>query len=668
MTGRGTDVTPSLRAVLETVGAIAADLDLDVTLQRIIDAAAELARARYGALGVLDESSNGQTLREFVTHGISPTERALIGDLPTGHGILGVLIDNPEPVRIDDLSQHPLSYGFPANHPPMKTFLGAPIRIGNRVFGNLYLTERTGGGPFTDEDAELVVALAAAAGVIDRERPAVRAAVPPAALAGGGGRGQPDRARRNQDRSPADRGGRRAGPGRRRGGRRAGPAADSHGGSGLRVAGKRRRSRSTRPPVRPARRRGLADRGTSVPPLPGGELLVRVGAPSRISRGAVAALVAEPDWTRCTTRPWSPREGFADQVALVLEVALAQDDRARLAVFEDRDRIGRDLHDLVIQRLFAVGLTLENTARIAGPGGSPTGSARPSTSSTRRSRTSAGRSSSWPTRERPADLRDDVRGHGRRHAALARVPAVGAHSAAPVNSGGRRRGAPASAGGAAGGAVQRRPACPGEQRGGHRVGRQPRRRGRRARGRADGRGRRTRHRRRHPRQRPAEHAGPGGRAGRHLHRRARASTAGPDWPGGCRCTERRPQPAVGPEAARPPTNRCYSGSGCLAREQGRLGPALQTQLGQQAGHVVLDGLLGQEHAPRRSAGWSCPRRSARAPAVPGRSAGPAPGPAPARVRTRSSTRAVTAGSSSDCPAATRRTESTRSVPRICLST
>ena len=166
MTQADPDVTPSLRAVLETVGAIAADLDLDVTLQRIIDAAAELARARYGALGVLEESTGAPLLREFVTHGISPTERALIGDPPVGHGVLGLLIDNPEPVRIDDLASHPLSSGFPANHPAMTTFLGAPIRFGNRVFGNLYLTERAGGGPFTDDDTELVVAFAAAAGVI----------------------------------------------------------------------------------------------------------------------------------------------------------------------------------------------------------------------------------------------------------------------------------------------------------------------------------------------------------------------------------------------------------------------------------------------------------------------------------------------------------------------
>ncbi|HYN74086.1 MAG TPA: GAF domain-containing protein, partial [Nakamurella sp.] len=155
-----------LRSLLATVGLIASDLDLDTTLQRIVDAAAELSGARYAALGVLDESVPVRRVREFVTHGISADERLRIGAPPTGHGILGVLIDDPRPLRVDNLADHPLSYGFPANHPAMSTFLGAPIRIGNRVFGNLYLTERIGGGPFTEQDTELVVALAAAAGVI----------------------------------------------------------------------------------------------------------------------------------------------------------------------------------------------------------------------------------------------------------------------------------------------------------------------------------------------------------------------------------------------------------------------------------------------------------------------------------------------------------------------
>ena len=365
MTGTGTqeEVVPSLRAVLETVGAIAADLDLDVTLQRIIDAATELARARYGALGVLDESSDGLSLREFATHGISPVQRQLIGDLPTGHGILGVLIDNPEPVRIDDLSRHPLSQGFPPNHPEMKTFLGAPIRIGSRIFGNLYLTERAGGGPFTDDDVELVVAFAAAAGVIientrlyerlSRRRRWLEAAADVSRIVLG------DRS----DHRPTEVVAQRS--------MAAGEAdsaillLESRGGDGLRVAGTA--GDPIPDPLADPRPAQVCRTGTPVLPGRGGEMLVRVRSSGRIN-GVLWLRWTPERMDRVHDSAVESAQDFADHIALILEVALAQDDRARLAVFEDRDRIGRDLHDLVIQRLFAVGLTLENTARIAGPG------------------------------------------------------------------------------------------------------------------------------------------------------------------------------------------------------------------------------------------------------------------------------------------------------------
>ena len=364
-TRTGPGDSPSLRTVLETVGSIAADLDLDVTLQRIIDAATELSGARYGALGVLDEADDRgevRTLREFVTHGISPVERSLIGDPPTGHGVLGVLIDHPEPLRIDDLTTHPLSFGFPANHPPMRTFLGAPIRIGSRVFGNLYLTERAGGGPFTDGDAELVVAFAAAAGVIienarlyerlSRRRRWLEAAAEVSRLV----LGEPG------DRRPAE-----------AVVQLALTAGEADGAvvlleapaGGLRVvatAGDRVADPLTDPRPEAVRRTG-----EPVPPRRGGDLLVRIGGGSRIS-GVLWLHWSPHRMDRVHDSTVESAQAFADQIALILEVALAQDDRARLAVYEDRDRIGRDLHDLVIQRLFAVGLTLENTARLTGPG------------------------------------------------------------------------------------------------------------------------------------------------------------------------------------------------------------------------------------------------------------------------------------------------------------
>ena len=159
----------SLRHLLDAVIGIGADLDLFATLQRIVEAAAALVDARYGALGVLDVS--GTSLSEFITVGIDGETRARIGEPPKGHGILGLLIADPRPLRLPDLSEHPDSFGFPPNHPPMHSFLGVPIVVRGHVFGNLYLTDKQSHVVFTDVDEELVVALAAAAGVaIDNTR------------------------------------------------------------------------------------------------------------------------------------------------------------------------------------------------------------------------------------------------------------------------------------------------------------------------------------------------------------------------------------------------------------------------------------------------------------------------------------------------------------------
>ncbi len=150
-----------LRGLLRANAAVAADLSLPVVLRRIVDAARDLLGARYAALGVVGR--DGQ-LEEFVHTGIADDLVAEIGELPRGRGILGLLISNPVPIRLADLASHPASAGFPAGHPPMGAFLGVPIRAGEEVFGNLYLTERSRGGEFTAEDEELAIALAAAAG------------------------------------------------------------------------------------------------------------------------------------------------------------------------------------------------------------------------------------------------------------------------------------------------------------------------------------------------------------------------------------------------------------------------------------------------------------------------------------------------------------------------
>jgi len=152
-----------LRRLLEAVLVVGSELDLATALRRIIEAAADLVHARFGALGVLDETGNA--LSEFITVGISEAQRAAIGDLPKGHGILGLLIAHPKPLRLPDLSEHPDSFGFPPNHPPMTSFLGVPIRVRDHVFGNLYLCDKADGDVFTDIDEEMTVALAAAAGV-----------------------------------------------------------------------------------------------------------------------------------------------------------------------------------------------------------------------------------------------------------------------------------------------------------------------------------------------------------------------------------------------------------------------------------------------------------------------------------------------------------------------
>ncbi len=152
-----------LRRLLDGVLTVGSDLDLHTVLHTIIEAAAELVEAQYGALGVLDESHT--RLSDFITVGIDEAGRHAIGHLPEGHGILGLLIVDPKPLRLPDLREHPESFGFPPHHPPMTSFLGVPIVVRGEVFGNLYLCDKSGGDVFTDVDEELVVGLASAAGV-----------------------------------------------------------------------------------------------------------------------------------------------------------------------------------------------------------------------------------------------------------------------------------------------------------------------------------------------------------------------------------------------------------------------------------------------------------------------------------------------------------------------
>jgi two-component system, NarL family, sensor histidine kinase DevS len=151
-----------LDGLVEAMLVVTSSLELDATLRRIVDTAIQMVGARYGALGV---RGHGHDLVEFVYQGIDDDTRALIGHLPQGRGVLGILIDDPQPIRLDNIQRHPASVGFPPNHPPMRTFLGVPVKIRDEVFGNLYLTEKANGQPFSEDDVVLVQALAAAAGI-----------------------------------------------------------------------------------------------------------------------------------------------------------------------------------------------------------------------------------------------------------------------------------------------------------------------------------------------------------------------------------------------------------------------------------------------------------------------------------------------------------------------
>ena len=152
-----------LRVLVNAGIALSSELSLDALLQQLVETAAQLTGAQYAALGVIDRT--GQALERFLTTGVDPETQAAIGDLPRGRGILGVLIRDAQPLRLHDLGDDPRSVGFPANHPPMKSFLGVPILLRGVAYGNLYLTEKVGGGDFTDEDEELTQLLAAQAAV-----------------------------------------------------------------------------------------------------------------------------------------------------------------------------------------------------------------------------------------------------------------------------------------------------------------------------------------------------------------------------------------------------------------------------------------------------------------------------------------------------------------------
>jgi signal transduction histidine kinase len=364
-----------LGALLDAVVAIGADLDLRSTLQRIVEAACRLAGARYGALGVI---GGDRMLVEFITHGVDPDTHAAIGDLPRGHGVLGLLIDEPRPIRLEDITRHPRAYGFPPNHPPMHSFLGVPVRIRDQVFGNLYLAEKHGGGQFNQEDEDMVVALAVAAGAaIDnarlfaqarrRQRWLEAAAEITSVLLGDVRRTEAlglvaARAREVAEadlalvllRDESD----------------DVLAVEVAVGEGGRLAGTRVAVAGSEFAAVLDRRRlvvlddlaAAADWGTDL--HTGTALLVPLAA-SGISYGALVVAYASGTGSDLADLDVAVVETFAGQAALALERVRAQGEREMLAVLGDRERIARDLHDVVIQRLFAAGMHLQTTAQLA---------------------------------------------------------------------------------------------------------------------------------------------------------------------------------------------------------------------------------------------------------------------------------------------------------------
>ena len=388
--GRVGDVLASqdrLRSLLDAVVDLGTDLDLPRVLQRITDAACSLAKARYGALGVL--GPDGEVLAEFITHGVSDEERARIGPPPSGHGVLGVLIKEPQPIRLPHIGDHPQSYGFPANHPPMESFLGVPVRVHDHVYGNLYLTEKIGAEEFTELDEQIMVALAAAAGVAidnarlyeltDRRREWLQATAEiTQVLLGEVDRSEALRliARKARDVSGCDVAALLLSDGNQDGE----PSLILEVAEGIdagRVEGRRiplgegimaEALANDSPVIVDDLAAEVRSGRTHLPVELAADLAYAVLVPLNSPTGSGVLLAAQRrDATRLV-------EGFdvelistfANQTALALERVRAQQDRALVAVLEDRDRIARDLHDLVIQRLFASGLQVQGALELIG--------------------------------------------------------------------------------------------------------------------------------------------------------------------------------------------------------------------------------------------------------------------------------------------------------------
>ncbi|WUX72129.1 GAF domain-containing protein [Streptomyces sp. NBC_01429] len=371
------DAPESAQSLLEAVLSIGRELDLAQVLRHIVEAAVVLVDAEYGALGVIGEDT---TLSRFVPVGLTEEQTRVIGHFPEGHGLLGELIRHPEPLRLRELDRHPASQGFPPRHPPMRSFLGVPVRVRDEVFGNLYLTEKRGGRDFDGEDETVLTTLAEAAGVAidnarlyerarDRQRWLEANAEIVASLLSGADETRVvplivDHARRIL---AADLGV---------------LALPDHAGDVLRVVLATgveadahdglvlpREGSFVGAALHAGRPLVSADiehdpRISAGPPRWAG-LGPAVAVPMIADDGARGVLLLArvrggPPFTEAGT---APLLAFAGQAALAMELAGRRRSAEQLTLLEDRDRIARDLHDLAIQRLFATGMTLQSAVR-----------------------------------------------------------------------------------------------------------------------------------------------------------------------------------------------------------------------------------------------------------------------------------------------------------------
>ncbi|MEW2304179.1 GAF domain-containing protein [Streptomyces sp. NPDC006655] len=368
-----------VHSLLEALLSVGRELDLEQALRSIVRAAATLVDAEYAALGVI--GPDGGSLSAFHTVGVTDEQVRAIGPLPEGHGILGELLRDPQPVRLETLSQHPASYGLPDRHPPTNSFLGVPIRVRDEVFGNLYLTEKRGGLQFDEEDASVLATLAVAAGVaIDnarlyedsrlRERWLRANAEITHGLMSGSGRAEAlhliaGRAKEISGSAlaavalpwedNASLGVEIA----------VGLDADAHRGLVLPLRETLMGlAFSTAAPVasddvtRDARVSSEPPRFTGLGPA----VAVPIGTGEGGVRGVVL-LAREAGRPVYAHKETEMLQSFAAQAAIAMELAERRQDAQRIAVLQDRDRIARDLHDLAIQRLFATGMTLQSAGR-----------------------------------------------------------------------------------------------------------------------------------------------------------------------------------------------------------------------------------------------------------------------------------------------------------------